>query len=94
MVLRRLLAGEPITFHGRQVQIEDVAPEYPPAAVPPSCWGVRGPKGIALASEVADGLILAEGSGPEYVRHARERLADPDARIVVFAWFSIDAGHR
>jgi hypothetical protein len=43
---------------------------------------------------VADGLILAEGSGPAYVRRARERLGDRDARIVVFAWFSIDPGGR
>jgi 5,10-methylenetetrahydromethanopterin reductase len=90
LVARRLLAGETVSFDGRHVHVRDVALEYPPAEVPPLLWGVRGPKGVELAARVADGLILAEGSGPAYVASARERLTDPGARIVVFAWFAID----
>jgi alkanesulfonate monooxygenase SsuD/methylene tetrahydromethanopterin reductase-like flavin-dependent oxidoreductase (luciferase family) len=92
-VARRLLEGETVTFDGRHVHIEDVALEFPPLAPPPFFWGVRGPKGIELASKVADGLILAEGSGPTYVAGARERL-DPAATVIVFAWFSIDSDGR
>jgi 5,10-methylenetetrahydromethanopterin reductase len=91
LVTRSLLAGETVSFHGRYLDIEDVALEFPPPEVPPLPWGVRGPKGIELASRVADGLVLAEGSGPAYVARARQRMADPEALIVVFAWFSIDS---
>jgi 5,10-methylenetetrahydromethanopterin reductase len=90
LVTRRLLAGETVSFDGRHVHVDGVALEFPPPEAPPLLWGVRGPKGIELASRVADGLILAEGSGPAYVATARGRLADPAARIVVFAWFAID----
>jgi 5,10-methylenetetrahydromethanopterin reductase len=89
LVTRRLLVGETVTFHGRHVEIEDVTLQFPLPEAPPLCWGVRGPKGIELASRVADGLILAEGSGPAYVAGACERMG-PDAENVVFAWFSID----
>jgi 5,10-methylenetetrahydromethanopterin reductase len=89
-VTRRLLAGETVSFDGRYVHVDGVALEFPLPEAPPLLWGVRGPKGVELASRVADGLILAEGSGPAYVATARERLADPAARIVVFAWFAID----
>jgi 5,10-methylenetetrahydromethanopterin reductase len=89
LVTRRLLVGETVTFHGRHVEIEDVTLQFPLPEPPPLCWGVRGPKGIELASRVADGLILAEGSGPAYVARACERMP-AEANNVVFAWFSID----
>jgi 5,10-methylenetetrahydromethanopterin reductase len=89
-VTRRLLVGETVTFHGEYVDVEEVVLQFPLPEAPPICWGVRGPRGIELASRVADGLILAEGSGPGYVARARESLADPDALITVFAWFAID----
>jgi 5,10-methylenetetrahydromethanopterin reductase len=64
LVTRRLVVGETVTFHGRHVEIEDVTLQFPLPEAPPLCWGVRGPKGIELASRVADGLILAEGLRP------------------------------
>lgn len=89
-VARRLVIGETVTFHGRHVHVEDVTLQFPAAKAPPICWGVRGPKGIELASRVADGLILAEGSGPAYVARACEKMP-ADALNIVFAWFAIDA---
>ncbi len=49
--------------------------------------GVRGPKSLALAGRVADGLVLAEGAGPTFVRHAIEqagRSGDDRFRTSVF----------
>jgi 5,10-methylenetetrahydromethanopterin reductase len=93
VVARRLVRGETVTFHGEFVQIDDVKFQFPAPEPPPFLWGVRGPNGIQRASRSADGLVLAEGSGPGYVRRAREKLADPDALIVVFAWFAVDRDH-
>ena len=88
---KRLLGGETVTLDGRWVQLDEVTLSYPPADPPPISLGVRGPKGVAIAAEEADGLILAEGSGPTYVREVVKRLRRPGHRITVFSWFSIDA---
>jgi alkanesulfonate monooxygenase SsuD/methylene tetrahydromethanopterin reductase-like flavin-dependent oxidoreductase (luciferase family) len=51
--------------------------------------GVRGPKGIELARDLGLGVILAEGSSPDYVAEVRRALG-PDARITVFVWSNLD----
>jgi 5,10-methylenetetrahydromethanopterin reductase len=90
VVARRLVAGETVDFEGEQVRVEDVTFQFPAAEAPPFLWGVRGPKGVELAGRVADGLILAEGSGPDYIRDARERFGPRTPTIVAFAWFAVD----
>lgn len=75
--VRRLLRGETVTEHGRTVQLTDVLLDQPPAEVPPILAGVRGPRSVAMAGRCADGLVLADGSPPSYVRWARERAAAP-----------------
>jgi 5,10-methylenetetrahydromethanopterin reductase len=90
VVARQLVEGRTVDFAGRQVRVEDVTFQFPLEAAPPFLWGVRGPKGIELAGRVADGLILAEGSGPDYIRDARERFGPRRPTIVVFAWFAVD----
>jgi alkanesulfonate monooxygenase SsuD/methylene tetrahydromethanopterin reductase-like flavin-dependent oxidoreductase (luciferase family) len=91
VVSQRLLTGETVTFHGEFVDVEDVTLGYPAPEAPRMHLGVRGPRGIAMAGRVAGGVILAEGSGPGYVRGVSERLAGTEARITVFAWFCVDA---
>jgi 5,10-methylenetetrahydromethanopterin reductase len=90
VVARQLLEGRTVDFSGEGVRVEDVSFQFPPAEVPPILWGVRGPKGIELAGRVADGLILAEGSGPDYIRDARERFGARRPTVVAFAWFAVD----
>jgi alkanesulfonate monooxygenase SsuD/methylene tetrahydromethanopterin reductase-like flavin-dependent oxidoreductase (luciferase family) len=88
VVVKRLLAGETVSFDSGGIELDSVTLGYPPPHVPPILWGVRGPKGVELAARVADGLILAEGSGPGYGRRSRRRVGEA-ATIVVFAWLSI-----
>jgi 5,10-methylenetetrahydromethanopterin reductase len=76
-VLRRLLAGETVTFSGRQVTLDDVALNCPPAIPPPLLAGVQGPKSLALAGRIADGVVLAEPAGPAYVHWALEHAGRP-----------------
>jgi 5,10-methylenetetrahydromethanopterin reductase len=90
-VVRRLLHGETVSFQGREVVLDAVVLDQPPTTVPPVLAGVRGPKSMALAGRVADGVVLAEGAGPAYVRAARAQAGHPDGfRVSVFSALSIE----
>jgi alkanesulfonate monooxygenase SsuD/methylene tetrahydromethanopterin reductase-like flavin-dependent oxidoreductase (luciferase family) len=56
--LRALLAGETVSIEGRYVQLRDVALDWPPAAPPRVYAAAEGPKTLALAGAVADGVVL------------------------------------
>jgi 5,10-methylenetetrahydromethanopterin reductase len=90
--VRRLLRGETVTFRGREVTLDEVRLEHLPDPVPPVLAGVTGPKSLALAGRVADGLVLA---GPSTVPHvgAARRAADAENRsgfqIVTFTHLAV-----
>jgi alkanesulfonate monooxygenase SsuD/methylene tetrahydromethanopterin reductase-like flavin-dependent oxidoreductase (luciferase family) len=56
--VRDLLHGRTVDVEGRYVRLRDVTLDWPPASPPPLLVGGRGPKTVALAGEVADGVIL------------------------------------
>jgi alkanesulfonate monooxygenase SsuD/methylene tetrahydromethanopterin reductase-like flavin-dependent oxidoreductase (luciferase family) len=66
--LTALLRGETVTVHGRYVQLEEVALDWPPAVVPPLLVGGVRPRTVALAGELADGVIISSGPSPEEIR--------------------------
>jgi 5,10-methylenetetrahydromethanopterin reductase len=66
--VRSLLHGQAVTVSGEYVRLNGVALDWPPAAAPPLLVGARGPKTLALAGEVADGLVLDADISPEGVR--------------------------
>lgn len=84
-----LTQGDSITYHGKHVQLDDVLLFHPPLDKLRISLGVRGPKGVALAKDLDCGVILAEGSTPEYVTAVRDVLG-PRAYITVFVWFNLD----
>ncbi len=95
--VRDLLAGERVTRNGRYVHLEDVQLRWPPPVEPELFVGARGPKTLALAGELADGVIL-DDAAPEgrvdasrvvealaTVREARERAGRTgDPHVVAF----------
>jgi alkanesulfonate monooxygenase SsuD/methylene tetrahydromethanopterin reductase-like flavin-dependent oxidoreductase (luciferase family) len=87
--VRDLLSGQRVTFHGNLVDLDDVSLTHPPATRPPLSLGVRGPRGIELARNLGLGVILAEGSTPDYVAGVR-RVLGPDLPITLFTWCSVD----
>lgn len=91
-VVRRLLDGEQVTFEGETVTLDDVRLEAPPEQHVPLLAGVRGPKSMALAGRVAEGVILAEPTSPSYVTWARRHAgAGGDFEVVAFAsWIVMD----
>lgn len=80
---RSLLHGETVTVSGQYVHLSQVALDWPPAAVPPLLVGARGPKTLALAGELSDGLVLDAGISPDGVHQAVERAAAPRPHEVV-----------
>jgi alkanesulfonate monooxygenase SsuD/methylene tetrahydromethanopterin reductase-like flavin-dependent oxidoreductase (luciferase family) len=67
---RGLLHGETVTASGGYVRLAGVALDWPPPAVPPVLVGARGPRTLALAGEIADGVVLDAGLTPGGVRAA------------------------
>jgi 5,10-methylenetetrahydromethanopterin reductase len=93
--VKRLLAGDTVTVHGRHVILDDVRLDDPPRPVPPVIAGVRGPKSLARAGKVADGVLLDAPCPPEYVRWAREQCAaGEDFPLRCFALFHVAADRR
>jgi 5,10-methylenetetrahydromethanopterin reductase len=88
-VVRALLAGEAVTFNGSYVEMRDVELEMKPAVAPEVLIGTTGPRGIELARQVADGVLIPEGCSPDFLRWAGG--ADPDPpKLVTYAWLAID----
>lgn len=89
--VRRLLSGETVSVAGDWVNLRAVELERAPEQPPPVLIGTTGPKGLALAGECSDGVLLPEGSGPRFVEWAVEKAAfRRTARCVVYAWMNLD----
>ena len=73
-VLRKLLDGEPVEFEGAVLRSnwrKSTLPIYVAA---------DGPKMLAMAGELADGVILGAGATPEVLEWARGCVAEGEAR--------------
>ncbi|MBD8078779.1 LLM class flavin-dependent oxidoreductase [Cellulosimicrobium arenosum] len=68
VALRALLAGEEVTTSGRYVNLDRVRLDWPPVERVPLWLGGVGPRSVALAGELGDGLILANAYTPTEVR--------------------------
>lgn len=65
-----LLDGRTVTSAGEHVRLRDVELELPPAERPELLIGSTGPRGLELAGKVADGMLLPEGCGADFIRWA------------------------
>ncbi len=68
--LYALLHGQTVTTHGRYVHLDNVALDWPPVVVPPLLVGGIRPRTVALAGELADGVIIPGGNSPQDIRAA------------------------
>ncbi len=89
-VLRRLLAGEEVSFAGRYVGVREARLVHPPAVVPPVYAGVRGPRSLRLSGVVAQGTVLAEPVTPEYLAFARDLIRADGHGIVAYNLAAVD----
>src|SRR6266849_5549137 len=66
-------AGERVSHEGAAFSLRDVALEFKPAqATLPIVLGVKGPRALALAGAVADGVVCSIMSSPAHVRRVFE----------------------
>jgi len=98
--LSALLHGETVTAHGRYVHLDGVALDWPPGVVPPLLVGGIRPRTVSLAGELADGVIIPGGVGPEEVRasvghlHSQRDAGRGPAGMVVFISAPADSPAR
>ena len=84
-IVRRLLHGERVTHAGEVFSVQDVALETPPPAPVPILLGVKGPRALALAAEVADGVLCSVLSSPAHVRRVRATTsARRDFKVIAY----------
>jgi alkanesulfonate monooxygenase SsuD/methylene tetrahydromethanopterin reductase-like flavin-dependent oxidoreductase (luciferase family) len=74
--VRDLLAGGTVDVRGRYVSLDAVTLDWPPAQPPRLLVGARGPKTVALAGQVSDGVLLDAVTDPDVVRRARAAVGD------------------
>ena len=89
--IRALLHGERLTVAGSYVGLTDVELEHKPEQPPPVLVGTTGPRGLAVAGRVADGIVIPEIATPDAVRWARSAAAaggDPGT-VVVYSYLSL-----
>lgn len=93
--VRALLRGERLTVTGRYVRLDGVALDWPPPVVPPLLVGARGPRTLALAGELADGVVLDSDVSPAGVRRSLEHVGDTaGTEVVAYVLTAVGAGAR
>lgn len=91
-IVRRLLAGERVTFRGEVFMVDDVELEWTPPEAVPVLLGVKGPKALRLAGEIADGVHCSVLASPAHVRRVRQTAGAgrPDFAILAYLIVAID----
>src|SRR5215475_2734017 len=73
--VRRLVAGDDVTYHGGVVTLQGVKLAMSPPPCTPVYLGALGPEMLRLAGELADGVCL-NWCTPEQIAWSRERIAE------------------
>ena len=94
-IVRRLLAGERLTREGTHFTVRDVVLETPPSIPVPILLGVKGPRALSLAGEIADGVHCSVLASPGHLRRVRATTAaarPASGRFVVAAYLPVAVG--
>jgi 5,10-methylenetetrahydromethanopterin reductase len=73
-IIRRLLAGETVTAQGKVFSVQGAKLHFTPSRPVPVYLAARGPQMLALAGEIADGVIT-HGTHERYLTLARDQIA-------------------
>jgi len=79
-VVRRLVAGGPVSYEGRHVRMRDARLDFPAIRPLPVYIAARGPRLLELAGEVADGAIIGGFASDEGLAHAKAAIGRGLAR--------------
>jgi 5,10-methylenetetrahydromethanopterin reductase len=81
-IIRQLFRGEKGSYSGQIFQTTDAHFQFRPTRPEvPIHLGVMGPKKLALAGEIADGVLLGGLVSPAYARYAVEQVRLGAARV-------------
>ncbi len=103
VALRGLLDGEEVNGTGREVTLDRVRlrhPPLPPGERAPLLVGAEGPRTLALAGEIGDGVIFTGGTGPDRLRegldiaYAARRAAGITTALDAVVFHAVPAGVR
>lgn len=84
-IVRALLAGERVTYTGECFSVHDVLLDTAPPSPVPILLGVKGPRALALAGEIADGVHCSILASPAHVRRVRGAAAGRgDFRVIAY----------
>ena len=87
--LRRLLDGETVTTRGGYVTLDEVRLAWPPSPPPPLLVGATRAKTLALAGEVADGVIFGGGTTAEQLGRGIQVATEARARAGLDGSFDV-----
>jgi alkanesulfonate monooxygenase SsuD/methylene tetrahydromethanopterin reductase-like flavin-dependent oxidoreductase (luciferase family) len=88
-IVRRLLDGERVTYTGELFAVNNVALEAPPPLRVPIMLGVKGPRALALAAEIADGVQCSILASPAHVQRVRDSTARARGDFKVIAYVPV-----
>jgi 5,10-methylenetetrahydromethanopterin reductase len=89
-IVRRLLDGQRVTCTGEVFSVHDAALDTPPPARVPILLGVKGPRALALAAEVADGVHCSVLASPAHVRRVRATTAArKDFKVIAYVLLAV-----
>jgi 5,10-methylenetetrahydromethanopterin reductase len=89
-IVRRLLDGQRVTCTGEVFSVHDAALDTPPPARVPILLGVKGPRALALATEVADGVHCSVLASPAHVRRVCATTARrEDFRVIAYLLMAV-----
>ncbi len=73
-VLRALLGGETVHFHGEVFNINGASMGFKPSSPIPIYMTAVKPKMLSLAGEIGDGVLLSAGCAPGYITRCVEEV--------------------
>jgi alkanesulfonate monooxygenase SsuD/methylene tetrahydromethanopterin reductase-like flavin-dependent oxidoreductase (luciferase family) len=91
-IVRRLLAGERVTARGEVFTLDDVELDWRPPEAIPVLLGVKGPRALRLAGEIADGVLCSVLASPEHVRRVRQTAGAGRSGFAVIAYVIVSIG--
>lgn len=109
-IIRRLFAGETVTFQGEIFRLQSPGAEAPGVRLGldvrrkiPIYIGATGPKMLELTGSIADGVVFTLLTNPPFVRYAISQIRkgaedasrpSSDVRIVSYLLFSVSRNRR
>ena len=80
-LIRRLWAGDRVTQHGQIIRCDGARLDFPSRPSIPVFVAGRGPKILALAGEIADGVIIGALASPPTLDYALRHVRQGAARV-------------